>query len=597
MSRRFVYNDDEIRERPIRWSMIKRLLSFLKPYQRAVILALLATAVGTIARLTNPYLQSLAIDKGITPKNMQALLLFVGLMGVNHIINFITNRYRIRRTSMVGQDVIYDLRQALYRHVQGLSFRFFDQRPAGSIFVRCMNYVNSLQDLYANYVISMVLDAMTVVGIMIVMLIMNWKLALVSFVTVPILVLISTKLRWKVRRSWQAVSFRMSRMNSHLNEAISGMRVTQAYRQEEDNQEFFGWVNGQNRDSWTKATTLGAMFGPMVEATGALGVALLYTAAASLIMKQQLTVGALVAFAGYQWNFWDPINRITQMYTQLLVVMANAEAVFELFDTETTVPDKEEAKQLPEIAGRVEFDNVVFAYEPDRPALKGIDLRVEPGQTIALVGHTGSGKSTIINLLLRFYDVTGGRVLLDGTDIRDVTADSLRRQVGVVLQDTFIFAGTVMENIRFGRPDATDVEVMAAAKAARAHDFIMRFPNGYNEEVQERGSRLSMGQRQLISFARALLANPRILILDEATANIDTETEQEIQLAVETLLKGRTAFLVAHRLSTIRHADKIVVLDHGNIVETGSHDELMAAGGTYFELVRAQTTDHESAAD
>jgi ATP-binding cassette subfamily B protein len=597
LSRRFVYNEDEVRERPIRWSMIKRLLTFLKPYKRFVISALLATAVGTIARLTNPYLQSLAIDRGITQKNMQALLLFVGLMGLNHLINFFTNRYRIRTTSMVGQNVIYDLRQALYRHVQGLSFRFFDQRPAGSIFVRCMNYVNSLQDLYANYVISMVLDAMTVVGIMIVMLIMNWKLALVSFVTVPLLMLISTKLRWKVRRSWQTVSFRMSRMNSHLNEAISGMRVTQAYRQEEENQEFFGWVNGQNRDAWTRATTLGAMFGPMVESTGALGVALLYTAAASLIMKQQLTVGALVAFAGYQWNFWDPINRLTQMYTQLLVVMANAEAVFELFDTETTVPDKAEARQLPEIAGRVEFDNVVFAYEPDRPALKGIDLKVEPGQTIALVGHTGSGKSTIINLLLRFYDVTGGRVLLDGTDIRDVTADSLRRQVGVVLQDTFIFAGTVMENIRFGRPDATDAEVMAAAKAARAHDFIMRFPGGYNEEVQERGSRLSMGQRQLISFARALLADPRILILDEATANIDTETEQEIQLAVETLLKGRTAFLVAHRLSTIRHADKIVVLDHGRIVETGSHAQLMAARGTYFELVQAQTTDHDTAAD
>ncbi|MGE5674880.1 MAG: ABC transporter ATP-binding protein [Mycobacterium leprae] len=596
MSRNFVYKDDRLPEKAITWPMVRRLLGFLKPYRRGVILALTATAIGTAARLTNPYLQALAIDKGIRAGSLKLLLLFAALQGVNLLINFFASRYRIKNTTNIGQSVIYDMRAELYRHVQGLSFRFFDQRPAGSIYVRVMNYINSLQDFYTNFVISMVLDSMTVLGIMVVMLLMNWRLALVCFITVPLLFLVSMRLRSKVHATWVGVSYHQSRMNSHLNEAIQGMRVTQAYRQEPENQSFFAQVNGRTRDVWFVATRLGAMFGPMADVTGALGVTLLYIIAANFIMHQQMTVGELVAFAGYQFNFWDPINRISGTYTQMLTMMANAEAIFELFDTDTTVPDQQGARELPPIAGHVQFEDVVFAYEADRPALRGIDLDIPAGETVALVGHTGSGKSTIINLLLRFYDVTGGRVLLDGQDIRGVTAQSLRSQVGVVLQDTFIFAGTVMANIRFGRPDATDEEVIAAAKAARAHEFIMRFPKGYQEEVQERGSRLSMGQRQLISFARALLADPRVLVLDEATANIDTETEREIQLAVERLLQDRTAFVVAHRLSTIRNADRIVVLDHGRIVEMGNHRQLMARRGTYYELVQAQYQE-EGAAD
>jgi ATP-binding cassette subfamily B protein len=351
---------------------------------------------------------------------------------------------------------------------------------------------------------------------------------------------------------------------------------------------YFEGMNRDNKKQWDKASALNQSFGPIIEVTGAIGYCILFWYGARLIMEGSITVGLLVAFANYIGNFWEPINRMGQMYSQLLVAMASAERIFEYIDEEPSVEEKHRARELPPRMGGVRFEDIVFEYEKGRPALRGIDLEVLPGQSIALVGHTGSGKSTIINLLCRFYDPSSGRVLIDGTDIRDVTLQSLRSQVGIVLQDTFIFSGTIRDNIRFGRLDATDEEVEAAAKAVHAHDFIIKLPNGYDTEVQERGSVLSMGQRQLLSFARALLADPRVLILDEATASIDTETELRIQEALKTLLQGRTSFIIAHRLSTIRHADNIVVLDHGRIMETGNHEQLMAIQGIYYGLIQAQ---------
>jgi ATP-binding cassette subfamily B protein len=416
----------------------------------------------------------------------------------------------------------------------------------------------------------------------------NFKLGLAVMITVPLMFVVSSALRKRIRFAWQDVRMKQSRINSHLNECIQGIKVTQAYVQEKDNIRFFHHMNTINNKAWNKASALNQTFGPIIELTAAVGTFILFWYGSVLIQQQELTIGLLVGFANYIGNFWEPINRLGQMYSQLLIAMASSERIFEFMDEKPTVGELPNARKLPPIRGDVTFDSIVFEYEKDRPALKGISLDVKAGQSIALVGHTGSGKSTIINLLCRFYDPVQGRVLVDGQDIRDVTIESLRSQVGIVLQDTFIFSGTIRDNIRFGRLDATDEEVEEAAKAVRAHDFIMSLPDGYDTEVQERGNVLSMGQRQLLSFARALLADPRILILDEATASIDTETELRIQEALKTLLQGRTSFIIAHRLSTIRHADTIVVLDHGRIVEQGNHDELMAHRGVYYGLIEAQ---------
>jgi len=379
-----------------------------------------------------------------------------------------------------------------------------------------------------------------------------------------------------------------SRINSHLNESIQGMKVTQAFVQEKNNIQFFKQMNESNLNSWNRASALNQSFGPIIEVTAALGTCILYWYGTHLIKNELFTVGLLVAYSTYMAHFWEPINRLGQLYSQLLIAMASSERIFEFIDEQTTVVEKEAAKPLPNIKGDVSFENLVFEYEPDRPALKNISINVKAGQAIALVGHTGSGKSTIINLLCRFYDPVQGRVTIDGIDIRDVTLESLRKQVGLVMQDTFIFSGTIRDNIRYGKLDATHDEIVKVAKAVNAHDFIMSLPDGYDTQVEERGNVLSMGQRQLLSFARALLSNPKILILDEATASIDTETELKIQEALKVLLKGRTSFMIAHRLSTIRNADEIIVLDHGQIVEQGNHEQLMEKKGVYHGLIQAQ---------
>ncbi len=585
----FVYQDDEVMEKPFDWGQLKRLARYLKPYSRQLLpVIILMMCLGAATKLAIPFLISLAIDKALAKGRIDLLYIYVGVMLALYIMQWAANTYRIRYTNEIGQRVIYDLRHDLFKHIQHLSFRFFDKRPAGSVLVRITNDVNSLQDLFTNGVVNLIIDCVQLLGIIIILLSFNFKLGLAVMITVPIMFMISTKLRKRIRRSWQDVRMKQSRLNAHLNESIQGIRVTQAYTQEKENMGFFDNMNTVNKRSWDKAVALNQTFGPVIEVTGAIGYCILFWYGAHLIQSGEISIGIFVAFATYIGHFWDPINRLGQMYSQLLIAMASSERIFEFIDEKPNVAEKANAIELPEIRGNIRFDNIVFEYEAGRPALRGISLDVKEGQSIALVGHTGSGKSTIINLLCRFYDPVGGRVLIDSYDIRDVTIQSLRSQIGIVLQDTFIFSGTIRDNIRFGRLDATDEEVEAAAKAVHAHDFIVNLPNGYDTEVQERGNILSMGQRQLISFARALLANPRILILDEATASIDTETELKIQEALKTLLHGRTSFIIAHRLSTIRNADKIVVLDHGVIKEEGSHDELMRRGGVYYGLIEAQ---------
>ncbi|WP_168119094.1 ABC transporter ATP-binding protein [Paenibacillus sp. HB172176] len=589
---RFVYQDDEAIEKPFNWSQLRRLYTYMKPYRKQLTPVILMMIIGTLTKLAIPFLMLYVIDHIIDPEKgsgSYGMLILVGIGTLAlYVLQWAANTYRIRYTNVIGQKVIYDLRTHLFQHIQKLSFRFYDKRPAGSVLVRVTNDVNALQDLFTNGVVNLLMDCIQLVGIVIILLGLNIKLGLAVMITVPLMFVVSTSLRKRIRFAWQDVRMKQSRINAHLNESIQGMKVTQAYVQEKDNMSFFNHMNTINVKSWNKASALNQSFGPVIEVTAAVGTCILFWYGSELIQSKAITVGLLVAFANYMGNFWEPINRLGQMYSQLLIAMASSERIFEFIDEEPNVGESPSARPLPAIRGDVTFDNIIFEYEPGRQALKGISIDVKAGQSIALVGHTGSGKSTIINLLCRFYDPVQGRVLIDGIDIRDVTIESLRSQVGIVLQDTFIFAGSIKDNIRYGRLDATDDEIVKAAQAVHAHEFIMDLPDGYNTQVEERGNMLSMGQRQLLSFARALLADPKILILDEATASIDTETELKIQEALKTLLDGRTSFMIAHRLSTIRHADEIIVLDHGVIVEQGNHDALVAKKGVYNGLIEAQ---------
>ncbi|WP_058307044.1 ABC transporter ATP-binding protein [Gracilibacillus massiliensis] len=588
--KRFYYPLDQAVEKPFNWKQMLRLLFYLKPYSKTLMpAAIIAMLISTLVRLAVPIIiGEVVINQAIQNENVGLLTYMIIGISILYLLSYLANMFRIKWVNILGQRVIHDLRKSLFSHVQRLSHNFFDKRSAGSILVRILNDVNSLQELFTNGIINLLMDVVMLSAIIIVLFVLSPPLALAVLIILPIMFFISTKLRRRIRRSWQDVRIQKSRLNSHLNESMQGIRITQSFSQEKENTEFFNGVNTDNYEKERLAMKKSAYFGPFVEMSNAIGTIILISYGAHLIISNQIDIGTFVIFAFYLGMFWEPISRLGQIYNQLLVAMASSERIFEFLDEQPNVEEKKNAKAFKDMKGNIVFDKVQFSYDEDRVALHEISLKMNQGQTVALVGHTGSGKSTIANLISRFYDPTKGEVRIDGHDLRDMRLDSLRTNISVVLQDTFIFSGTIMENIRFGRPEASDDEVKEAAKVVGADDFIKRLSNGYQTEVEERGNILSAGERQLLSFARALLADPRILILDEATASIDTETEVKIQKALKKLLEGRTAIMIAHRLSTIREADNIIVLEHGKILEQGNHDELMKKQGEYYDLVKSQ---------
>ncbi len=582
--------DDEVLESPFNKQQFFRLLSYMKPYLKNVCIALVLMVIAALCSLGSTFLLSSAIE---ALENLDKNTIYLYLVGMilTAIVGAVCVRYRVRLMDSAGRRALATLREDLFKHIQGLSFSFFDTRSAGKILVRVINDVNSLNDLFTNGIVNVLVDCLTLVILLAIMLVVNWKLTLISMCIMPFLLLILFKLKRIMRKRWQRVRVKTSSMNGYLHESLAGMRVTEAFVREDENQETFENVNDDIRNTWMKAIEVNNAFWPALDFTGTCGTILVYIFGVIMMGDpvKPLALANLMLIIWYLGRFWEPLNTLSNFYNNVLSAMASMERIFEIMDTESEIKDKPDAKPLPPIEGRVDFENVTFSYDREKIVLKDVNFTVTPGQTIALVGPTGAGKSTVVNLISRFYDVTDGAVKLDGHDVRDVQLRTLREQMSVMMQDSFIFSGTIMDNIRYGRLDATDEEVIAAAKAVYAHDFIMQMEKGYETEVNERGSSLSVGQKQLISFARALLNDPKILILDEATSSIDTHTEILIQKALDELLKGRTSFVIAHRLSTIRNADCIMVIQDGNIAEAGTHDQLIKnEKGHYRALCDAQ---------
>lgn len=576
------YDIDEDLSKEFDANAVLRMLSYLKPHRSRVLIAVGLMIIASLVSLLGPYLFKIAIDDCIPNKDIKLLFVLALILVAAQVVNAVCLKVRIKVMNDIGQGVVYSIRTDIFTRLQELSFTYFDSRPHGKILIRVVNYVNSLSDLLSNGLINLITDVFSLVFTIVFMFVIDVRLTLVCLAGLPILAAVVLALKKRQRIAWQDMSRKQSNLNAYLHEALTGAKITQSFAREEENQKIFSRMGALWRDSWLKAVGTMFLIWPSIEIISVLGVCLVY--ASGIVWLKGITVGILVAFIGYVWRFWAPITTIGNFYTSLVQAAAYLERIFETIDESVNISDAPDAVPLTRIEGRVEFDDVSFSYESGRPILRNVSFVAEAGASFAIVGPTGAGKTTIVNLLSRFYVPDSGTIRVDGRDIQGMTLKSLRSQTGVMLQDSFLFSGTIMDNIRYGKLDATDEEVVAAAKTVQAHDFIMTLASGYETTVNERGLRLSMGQRQLISFARALLADPGILILDEATSSVDTETERAIQKGLSELLKGRTSFVIAHRLSTIRGADRILFIDKGQILESGTHEELTAKKGAYYSL-------------